>query len=58
MPAVRPVGFTATLNVPGVVPLAGVAVSQVWFVVTVKFRADPVLVTETLCAAGVVPPIW
>ena len=62
MPAARPVGFTDTLIAPGVVPLAGVAVSQdppvVVVLVVVKLKAAPLLLVETLCAAGAAPPDW
>jgi len=60
VPAARPVGLTETLMEPGVVPLAGVAVSHappvVVVLVVVKLRAAPLLLVETLCAAGAAPP--
>jgi len=60
LPAARPVGLTETLMEPGVVPEAGVAVSQdppvVVVLVVVKLRAAPLLLVETLCAAGAAPP--
>ena len=60
MPAARPVGFTETLIAPGVVLLAGVAVSHepplVVVLVVVKLRAAPLLLVDTLCAAGADPP--
>jgi hypothetical protein len=46
---------TATL--PGVVPLAGVADSQVAEVAVVKFTALPLLAIATVCEAGVLLPI-
>lgn len=56
----RPVGFTVTLIAPGVVPLAGEAESHapplVVVLVVVKLKAAPLLLVETLCAAGADPP--
>ncbi len=47
VPAAKPVGLTATLTVPGVVPLAGVAESHVPpEAATVKFNAVPDELTE------------
>jgi hypothetical protein len=60
VPAARPVGLTVTLIDPGVVPLAGVTVSHeppvVVVLVVVKLRAAPLLLVDTLCAAGADPP--
>ena len=62
MPAASPVGFTDTLSVPGVVPLAGAAVSHdpplAVVLVAVKLSAVPLLVTDTLCAGGAAAPAW
>jgi hypothetical protein len=60
VPAARPAGLTDTLIEPGVVPEAGEAVSQdpplVVELVVVKLKAAPLLLVETLCAAGAAPP--
>ena len=54
--------MTDTLIAPGVVPLAGDAVSHappvVVVLVVVKLRAAPLLLVETLCAGGDEPPAW
>jgi hypothetical protein len=57
-PAVRPLVLIPTEMELGVVPLAGVAVNHPADVVTVKVNALPLLDVVTVCAAGVVPPIW
>jgi hypothetical protein len=47
VPAVRPAGFTTTLTVPGVVPLAGAADSHVPpEAAIVKLNAAPLELTE------------
>ena len=52
--------MTETLIEPGVVPEAGDAVSHdpplVVVLVVVKLRAAPLLLVDTLCAAGAAPP--
>jgi hypothetical protein len=55
---VNPVGFTETLRLPGVVPLAGLTVTHVHPAVALKLIAAPALLlrTETLCATGAEPP--
>ena len=62
MPAARPAGLTDTLMEPGVVPLAGVALSHappvVVVLLVVKLKAAPLLLVVTLCAAGAAPPAW
>ena len=45
-PAVKPLGFTETFTVPGVVPLVGVADNQVPVEVAVKLTADGVALTR------------
>jgi hypothetical protein len=58
VPAVKPVGLTATLTVPGVVPLAGVADNHVPpEAAVVKANAAPLELTEIGCVAGVAEPI-
>jgi hypothetical protein len=49
--------MTETLILPGVVPVVGVTVSHVADGVTVYVRGEPLLVIETVCAAGAVPAL-
>jgi hypothetical protein len=58
VPAVNPAGFTDTLTVPGVAPLAGVALSHVAEPVVVTANINDVLLLPTVrdCAAGALPP--
>ena len=58
VPADNPLGLTDTLRLAGVVPEPGVTASQAAEGVAVRLSADPLLVTDTPCAAGVAPPIW
>ena len=60
MPAVSAPGFTATVTMAGVVPAAGVTVSQLLPEngTTVNFTAVlPVELTRTLCVAVVAPAV-
>ena len=58
VPADNPLGLTDTLRLAGVAPEAGVTASQAAEGVAVRLSADPLLVTDTICAPGVAPPIW
>jgi len=58
VPADSPVRLIPTLRLAGVVPDPGVTASQAAEGVAVRLSADPLLVTDTPCAAGVAPPIW
>ena len=58
VPADNPLGLTDTLRLAGVVPEPGVTASQAAEGVAVRLSAEPLLATDTLCAAGVAPPIW
>ena len=60
IPADRPAGFTETLRLAGVAAVPGVTASQPTgeLAVALRLRVGPLLTTDTLCAAGVAPPIW
>ena len=58
VPADNPLGFTDTLRLAGVVPEPCVTASQATEAVAVRLKAEPLLVTDTLCATGTLPPIW
>src|SRR5712691_7070113 len=59
VPAAKPIGFTETESVPGVVPLAGFMESQLPLLVAVAVNgpAAPVQVNETVCGAEPAPPV-
>ena len=57
MPAARPVGFTATLKLTGVVPLAGVTVNQAAFDLALTLALPGPAETAIDCAAGAEPPV-
>src|ERR1039458_5646003 len=54
----RPVPETCTCTVPGVVPVAGVALNHAALaeLVTLKVKLDGLPVTAMVCAAGAEPP--
>ena len=55
-PAANPAVLTTKVTLPGVLPVAGLTVSQVALSLTEKLAAEPVLVIRlTICEAGVVP---
>jgi hypothetical protein len=60
IPTVSPLGFTDTVTMAGVVPLAGLAESQPPLLAVVeKATAEPVLLcTEKVWGLGTVPPCW
>jgi hypothetical protein len=62
VPVPSPAGLTEMLRIAGVVPLVGVANSQLPPELVVadalKVRAVPLLPTETFCPPGAAPPGW
>jgi hypothetical protein len=60
IPSERPAGLTETLKLAGVAAVPGVTASQPTgeLAVALRLRVGPLLTTDTLCAAGVAPPIW
>jgi hypothetical protein len=58
VPADNPLGSTDTLRLAGVVPEPFVTLNQAAEAVAVRLSAEPLLVTDTLCAPGKLAPIW
>ena len=62
VPGASPPGLTQMLRLDGVVPLPGDTTSQlppdVVAAEALKGKPTPLLLTETLTASGMTPPVW